>query len=138
MAGAPFFYAPDLPSLRMRILPGYCEHLDTIKPKAVDEVAVISVYSIPHFMDAWAKELGGKENNTFAFLDGADADSTPQWDVGYGYGAVVGMGNTITAAFRLIIEEWVKSVSSDPNSIEEVPGSGRSFQGVACDLWNKL
>ncbi len=94
-------------------LPGYLEHLDTIKSKGVDEVAVISVND-PHVMDAWAKATGGK--GKILFLSDGNADFTRAIGLDTD-GAVVGMGIR-SQRYSMIIENGVVTQFN----LEEVRG----------------
>lgn len=94
-------------------LPGYLEHLDTIKGKGVDEVAVVSVND-PHVMDAWAKATGGK--GKILFLSDGNADFTRALGLDMD-AAVVGMG-TRSQRYSMIIENGVVTQFN----LEEVRG----------------
>lgn len=94
-------------------LPGYLEHLDTIRSKGVDEVAVVSVND-PHVMDAWAKATGGK--GKILFLSDGNADFTRAIGLDTD-GAVVGMG-TRSQRYSMIVESGVVTTFN----LEEVRG----------------
>ncbi|MGB7334240.1 MAG: peroxiredoxin [Salaquimonas sp.] len=98
------------PTCHLNHLPGYLKHLDEIKAKGVDNIAVVSVNDL-FVMDAWAKSTGGKGKlhylsdgaGTFTKQIGLDLDLS---EVGLGvrskrYSMIVDNG-TVTA---LNIEE---------------------------------
>ncbi len=61
------------PTCTMNHLPGFLKHLEEIKAKGVDEVAVVSVNDL-FVMDEWAKSTGGKDK--IHFLSDGAADFT--------------------------------------------------------------
>ena len=52
------------PTCHLNHLPGYLEHLETIKSKGVDEIAVVSVNDV-FVMNAWAQNTGGEGKITY-------------------------------------------------------------------------
>jgi len=59
------------PTCHLNHLPGFLKHLDEIKAKGVDDVAVVSVNDL-FVMDAWAKDTGGK--GKIQYLSDGSAD----------------------------------------------------------------
>lgn len=94
-------------------LPGYLEHLDTIKSKGVDEVAVVSVND-PHVLEAWARASGGIGKILFLADGNADFTRAIGLDVDI---SVVGMG-TRSQRYSMIVENGVVSKLN----LEEVRG----------------
>lgn len=94
-------------------LPGYLEHLDTIKSKGVDEVAVVSVND-PHVMEAWARATGGK--GKILFLSDGNVDFTRAIGLDRD-SAVVGMGIR-SQRYSMIVENGVVTQLN----LEEVHG----------------
>jgi peroxiredoxin len=102
-------------------LPGFLEHLDAIKAKGVDEVAVISVND-PFVMKAWAVQTGGlgkiaflcDGSALFAKATGLDLDLTER-----------GLGIR-SKRYSMIIEDGkVTSLN-----IEETPGTAETSGAV--------
>nr|WP_306269742.1 peroxiredoxin [Pararhizobium sp. IMCC3301] len=83
-------------------LPGYLDHLETIKAKGVDEVAVVSVND-PHVMEAWANSTGGK--GKILFLSDGNADFTRAVGMDTD-SSIVGMG-VRSKRYSMIVENGV-------------------------------
>lgn len=102
-------------------LPGYLEHLDTIKSKGVDEIAVVAVND-PHVMAAWALHTGGK--GKILFLSDGNADFTKAIGLENDI-SVVGLGIR-SQRYSMIVENG--KVTSF--NLEE-PGGGTTISGAA-------
>ena len=101
------------PTCHLNHLPGFLKHLDEIKAKGVDAVAVVSVND--HWvMDEWARSTGGKGKIHYLSDGAADFAKAIGMDVDL---SVANMGIR-SKRFSMIVEDGiVKAVN-----IEEAPG----------------
>lgn len=94
-------------------LPGFLEHIDTIKEKGVDTVAFTSVNDV-HVVGAWAKATGGAEKITFLADGNAEFAKAVGLDIDLG---VAGMGVRSKRYAMIVNNGVVESLS-----IEDAPG----------------
>ena len=101
------------PTCHRNHLPGYLEHVEAIKAKGIDDVAVVSVNDV-HVMNAWAETTGGKEK--IKFLSDGNAEFTTAIGMEIDLG-VAGMG-VRSKRYSMIVEDGkVTSLN-----VEESPG----------------
>ena len=94
-------------------VPGYLEHLEAIKAKGIDEIAIVSVNDF-FVMGAWAEATGGKDK--LHFLADWDADFTKACGLDIDLSAP-GRGVRSTRYLMVVEDGTVKSLA-----IEENPG----------------
>lgn len=98
------------PTCHLTHLPGFLEHLDTIKSRGIDEVAVISVND--HFvMGEWAKATKG--GGKIHFL--ADADATFTKSIGMDQDLTVAGLGVRSKRYSMIVEDGVvRQINIEP------------------------
>jgi len=102
------------PTCHMNHLPGFLEHLETIKAKGVDDVVVVSVNDM-WVMNAWAEATKAK-GKILALADGS-ADFTKAIGLDADLG-IAGMG-VRSKRYSMIVEDGVVKELN----IEEKPGT---------------
>lgn len=90
------------PTCHANHLPGYLEHIEAIRDKGVDEVAVVSVND-PHVMNAWAKAT--KADGKILFLSDGSADFARAIGMDVDLGAA-GMGIR-SKRYSMIVDDGV-------------------------------
>lgn len=101
------------PTCHHNHLPGFLKHLDEIKAKGVDDIAVVSVND--HWvMDEWAKSTGGKGKIHFLSDGAAEFTKAIGMDIDL---SVANMGIRSKRYSMIIDDGTVKAVN-----IEEAPG----------------
>lgn len=112
------------PTCHRNHLPGFIEHLDAIKAKGIDTVAVVSVNDV-FVMDAWAKASGG--DGKILFLADGSADFARK--VGLELDASgFGMGLR-SKRYAMVVRDRVVDVLN----VEEAPGQA-TVSGAAAIL----
>lgn len=112
------------PTCHLNHLPGYLTHLDEIKAKGVDEVAVVSVND--HFvMNEWAKATGGKGKILYLSDGAAEYSKAVGLDVDL---TEVGFGVRSKRYSMIVDDGTVKALN-----IEEAPGTAE-LSGAAAIL----
>lgn len=90
------------PTCHASHLPGFIEHLDAIKEKGVDDVAVVSVNDV-HVMNAWAQTTKAADKILFLSDGSADFAKAIGMDVDL---SVAGMGIR-SARYSMIVDDGV-------------------------------
>lgn len=112
------------PTCHLNHLPGYLEHMESIKAKGVDDIAVVSVND-PFVMGAWAKETGGKGKIHFL----SDADAAFSKAIGMTFdGSAVGLVER-SQRYSMIVKDGKVSALN----LEESPGEA-TVSGAAAIL----
>jgi len=101
------------PTCHANHLPGFLEHMDAIKEKGVDEIAVVSVNDV-HVMDAWAR--ASKAMGKIRFLSDGSAEFAKAIGMDIDLGAV-GMGLR-SKRYSMIVEDGKLTALN----LEENPG----------------
>ena len=101
------------PTCHANHLPGFLEHLDAIKEKGVDEVAVVSVNDM-HVMNAWAEATKGAGKIHYLSDGNADFAKAIGMDIDLG---VAGMGIR-SKRYAMIVEDGKVTEFN----VEENPG----------------
>ncbi|MBL4645699.1 MAG: peroxiredoxin [Hyphomicrobiales bacterium] len=101
------------PTCSQSHLPGYLEHLETIKAKGVDDIAVLSVNDA-HVMRAWAAQSGGKGKIHFLADPAAEFTTAIGMDIDR---TEVGMGIRSQRYSMIVKDGKVTSFN-----LEEIPG----------------
>jgi len=112
------------PTCHRNHLPGFIEHLDAIKAKGIDTVAVVSVNDV-FVMDAWAKASGG--DGKILFLADGSADFARK--VGLELDAS-GFGMGLRSKRYAMV---VRDGTVDILNVEETPGTA-TVSGAAAIL----
>ena len=102
------------PTCHMNHLPGYLEHLETIKSKGVDEIAVLSVNDV-FVMDAWSKATKG--DGKIHYLADGNGDFTKAIGMDMDLG-MAGLG-VRSKRYSMIVENGTVSAINE----EESPGT---------------
>ena len=90
------------PTCHASHLPGFLEHLDALKERGVDEVAVVSVNDV-HVMNAWAQTTNAVGKIRFLSDGNADFTKAVGMDVDL---SIAGMG-TRSARYSMIVDDGV-------------------------------
>lgn len=107
------------PTCHANHLPGFLEHLDAIKEKGVDRVAVTTVNDI-HVTNAWAENTGGKGKIDFLSDGNGDFAKAVGMDIDLG---VAGMG-VRSKRYSMIVENGtVTAINLEDNPGQAVASS---------------
>ncbi len=101
------------PTCHLNHLPGYLEHLETIKAKGIDDIAVVSVNDV-HVMNAWAENTGGK--GKIMYLSDGNAEFTKA--VGLDIDLSIGGMGIRSKRYSMIVNDGVV----ESLNIEDSPG----------------
>ncbi len=113
------------PTCHANHLPGFVEHLDAIKEKGVDEIAVVSVNDV-HVMDAWAR--ASKARGKIHFLSDGSAEFAKAIGMEIDLGAV-GMGLR-SKRYSMIVEDGkVVALNLEENPGQAVASSAATILG---------
>ncbi len=113
------------PTCHANHLPGFLEHMDAIKEKGVDEIAVVSVNDV-HVMDAWAR--ASKAMGKIRFLSDGSAEFAKAIGMDIDLGAV-GMGLR-SKRYSMIVEDGkITALNLEENPGQAVASSAAVILG---------
>ncbi len=119
-----FFAVPGAftPTCHANHLPGFLEHLDTIKEKGVDEVAVTTVNDV-HVTNHWAQASNGAGKIHFLADGNAEFAKAAGMDIDLG---VAGMG-VRSKRYAMIVDDGVITALN----VEDSPGQAVQSSAAA-------
>ena len=113
------------PTCHANHLPGFLEHLDAIKEKGIDDIAVVSVNDV-HVMDAWAR--ASKAKGKIQFLSDGSAEFAKAVGLDIDLSAV-GMGLR-SKRYSMIVEDGkLTSLNLEENPGQAVASSAAVILG---------
>jgi len=110
------------PTCHANHLPGFIEHIDAIREKGVDTVAVTSVNDV-HVMNAWSEASGGRGKVTFLSDGNAEFAKSIGLDIDLG---VAGMG-VRSKRYAMVVEDGTVTALN----LEDNPGQAEKSSAAA-------